>query len=100
MTYRTSWRAFALFLALALVAVACGGDDGRSGITTIATTAATQAPSDASGPTGEASGPGASASGAFGLDPVDPLSVSGDIAVAGSSTVFPVGGGDGSPVRG
>ena len=113
---RTSWRAFALLLALALLAVACGGDDGGGGVTTIATTAATQAPSDASGPSdeaamdddgdmdeggtaateaqaaagGEGSAPGSSGSGAFGLDPVDPLSVSGDVAVAGSSTAFPL----------
>ena len=115
MTCRTSWRAFTLLLALALVAVACGGDAEESGITTIATTAATQAPSDASGASdgavpdggeateesgaattgaeatgGEASAPGTSGSSAFGLDPVDPLSVSGDVAVAGSSTVFPL----------
>ena len=113
MTWRTSWRASALLAAVALVAVACGGGDERAGITTIATTAATQAPSDASGDDatdggdymeesgsatavaratagGEASSPGTSGPGAFGLDPVDPLSVSGDIAVAGSSTVFPL----------
>ena len=115
MTYRTSWRAFALLLALALLAVACGGDDGGGGVTTIATTAATEAPSDTSGPSdeaamdddgdmdeggaateaqatagGEVSAPGTPGSGAFGLDPVDPLSVSGDVAVAGSSTVFPL----------
>ena len=113
MTYRKSWRAFALLLAVALVAVACGDGDDGADITTIATTAATQAPSDASEETamddggeteesgtgtagaqatdaGEASAPGASGSGAYGLDPVDPLSVSGDVAVAGSSTVFPL----------
>ncbi len=112
MTHRMSWRAFPLLLALALVAVACGGDGDGADITTIATTAATQTPSDATdeaamddGETaesgtatteaqatdaGEASAPGTSGSGAFGLDPVDPLSVSGDVAVAGSSTVFPL----------
>lgn len=112
MTYRRSRRAFALLLAMALVAAACGGDDGGQ-VTTIATTAATQAAvtdeptvtedtamadetgegtaatqeADTAGPEGPMSTSGA---GAFGLDPVDPLSVSGDIAVAGSSTVFPL----------
>ncbi len=81
------WCALVLLAALALAAVACGGDDRRGQVTTIATTAATQAPAasaDSEGPMAS-SGPAA-----FGLDPVDPLSVSGDIAVAGSSTVFPL----------
>ena len=91
MAYRRSWRAFALLAALALVAVACGGDDDRGGVTTIATTAATRAESDtAPASDGEAVAPATTGSGAFGLDPVDPLAVSGDIAVAGSSTVFPL----------
>ena len=113
MTYRMSWRASALLLALALVALACGGDDDGAVITTIATTAATQTPSDVSDEAAmddegemeergtataeaqandadEASAPGMSGSGAFGLDPVDPLALSGDVAVAGSSTVFPL----------
>lgn len=80
-------RALVLLAALALVAVACGGDDRRGQVTTIVTTAATQAPAasaDSEGPMAS-SGPDT-----FGLDPVDPLSVSGDIAVAGSSTVFPL----------
>lgn len=80
-------RALVLLAALALAAVACGGDDRRGQVTTIATTVATQAPAasaDSEGPM-VSSGPDT-----FGLDPVDPLSVSGDIAVAGSSTVFPL----------
>ena len=108
MTHCRRWRVFALLLAMALVAAACGGDDDRGQVTTIATTAATQAAdtaepaatedtdmmeeagdgtatSDEAGGSMSTSGPGA-----FGLDAVDPLSVSGDIAVAGSSTVFPL----------
>ncbi|MCY4368148.1 MAG: PstS family phosphate ABC transporter substrate-binding protein [bacterium] len=108
MTHCRSWRVFALLLAMALVAAACGGDDDRGQVTTIATTAATQA-ADTAEPAAtedtdmmEEAGDGtattdvaggsmsASGAGAFGLDAVDPLSVSGDIAVAGSSTVFPL----------
>ena len=114
MTYGRICRALTLLAALALVTVACGGD-GASEVTTIATTAPTQAPAEESSGAatetaevsqaegsdtgtdgepatggGEAAGPGMSGSGAFGLDPVDPLSVSGEIAVAGSSTVFPL----------
>ena len=108
MTYRRSWRVFALLLAMALVAAACGGDGDGGQVTTIATTAATQAavtdepaatgdtdmmeePADETATTDEPEGPmSTSGPGAFGLDPVDPLSVSGDVAVAGSSTVFPL----------
>ncbi|MDE0288328.1 MAG: PstS family phosphate ABC transporter substrate-binding protein [bacterium] len=113
MTDRMSRRVSLLLLALALVAVACGGDGDGAGITTIATTGATQAPSDVpdeiamddegemqergtataeaqATDAGEASASGTYGSVAFGLDPVDPLSVSGDVAVAGSSTVFPL----------
>ncbi len=81
------WRALVVLAALALIAVACGGGDGSRQVTTIATTAATQAPAASA----DSEGPMASSgSDTFGLDPVDPLSVSGDIAVAGSSTVFPL----------
>ena len=108
MRYRRSWRVFALLLAMALVAAACGGDGDGGQVTTIATTAATQAavtdepaatgdtymmeePADETATTDEPEGPmSTSGPGAFGLDPVDPLSVSGDVAVAGSSTVFPL----------
>ena len=86
MAYRRICRALTLLAALALVTAACGGG-AASEVTTIATTAPTQAPAAGGG---EAAGPGASGSGALGLDPVDPLAVSGDIAVAGSSTVFPL----------
>ena len=108
MTYRRSWGVFTLLPAMALVAAACGGDGDGGQVTTIATTAATQAavtdepaatgdtdmmeePADETATTDEPEGPmSTSGPGAFGLDPVDPLSVSGDVAVAGSSTVFPL----------
>ena len=84
MAYRRGWRAFAFLAALSLVAVACGGDDDGGGVTTIATTAATRAEADiAPASDGEAVASTTTGSGAFGLDPVDPLAVSGDIAVAG-----------------
>ena len=83
MTYRRTWRALALPAALAVCAVACGGDEAGE-VTTIATTVASAA---AEATAAAAPDPG---DGAFGLDPVDPLSVSGDVAVAGSSTVFPL----------
>ena len=101
MTHRRTWRAFALLPALALVAVACGGD-GDGGVTTIATTAPSAESSSDTAPPDP--GPDSTESAAAEamveeagstdqppiLDPVDPLSVSGDIAVAGSSTVFPL----------
>ena len=99
MTYLGFGRAFALLLALAMVAVACGGDGGSGEVTTIATTAATRAtaadepaaPGEDTAPADQPEGSmSTSGSGAFGLEPVDPLAVSGDIAVAGSSTVFPL----------
>ena len=110
MTNRRTWRAFALLAALALVAVACGGEESGE-VTTIATTtpqaeapsgeaaattmAADSQPSETGGAEetssrGEATGSSTSGGGMFGLDPVDPLSVSGAIAIAGSSTVFPL----------
>ena len=106
------WRPLALVAVVALVTAACGGGDDSSRVTTIATTAATQAaslpePSDsdgtattqasssgssdaASGSSGSSSDGGSAMSGSRGLPAVDPLSVSGSIAVAGSSTVFPL----------
>ena len=84
MTRRITCRAFALLAAPALVAVACGGVVSGE-VTTIATTSP-----QAETATGDASGPSSSGAGAFSLDTVDPLSVSGDISVAGSSTVFPL----------
>jgi phosphate transport system substrate-binding protein len=74
-------RVAALVLALALVAAACGDDDTAD--TTAATTGTTAAPTTTAGTTD---------SGAkFGLPEVDPLEVpAGDIAIAGSSTVFPL----------
>ena len=106
------WRPLALVAVVALVTTACGGGDGAGQVTTIATTAATQAasspePSDSDGAaTTQASSSGSSdtassssssssdggsvMSGSRGLPAVDPLSVSGNIAVAGSSTVFPL----------
>ena len=78
-------------LAAALAASACGGGGGGGGVTTIAaappaTTAEAVEPMDEASGATEAS----AESGLFGLAPVDPLSVSGNIAVAGSSTVFPL----------
>lgn len=84
MSTKRHLRVLALLLALALIAVACGGDDEGSSedeTTTSAagdTTTATTAPSDGDMEM------------VTGLDPVDPLSVTGDIAAAGSSTVFPL----------
>ena len=71
-------RALGLLVALTIFATACGGDD-RLKVTTIATTAPTAG-----------SGSGEGRTGSLGLPMSDPLSVSGDIAVAGSSTVFPL----------
>ncbi len=83
MAHRNRWRGSTLVLTLALTAIACGGD-GVGPVTTIATQAMSEASADSYGPMFTA-GPSV-----LGLDPVDPLSVSGDIAVAGSSTVFPL----------
>ena len=82
-------RVCALLGAAALAASACGGGGGGGGVTTIAVTAP---PATAAEPTGEAPGAteASAESGLFGLALVDPLSVSGNIAVAGSSTVFPL----------
>lgn len=102
------WRPLGLLVVVALAAAACGGGDTLSQVTTIATTAATQAassaePSDSgdsgaaattqassSGSSDAADSSSSSSSGSRGLPAVDPLAVSGNIAVAGSSTVFPL----------
>ncbi len=106
MTHRKTRRAraAAFLAAAALAAAACGGGGTGGGVTTIAVTAppaeAEAAPAADSG-SDTASGGGAEAAetaassgasdgGVFGLAPVDPLSASGNIAVAGSSTVFPL----------
>lgn len=81
---RTTGRLFALVLALALVAVACGDDD------TTATTAATTTTAGS----GTTVAPGTTAApgeGRYGLPLVDPLDVEpGEVLIAGSSTVFPL----------
>lgn len=101
MTHRKTRRArtAALLAAAALAASACGGGGTGGGVTTIAVSAP---PAAAAGSSDIASGggtetldtaavsSGAPDGGVFGLAPVDPLSVSGNIAVAGSSTVFPL----------
>ena len=114
------WRPLGLLVVVALVAAACGGGDDSGQVTTIATTAATQAASadtgdsadsdsggtattqapassddssSGSSDTSDTSGAddgGSMMTGSRGLPAVDPLSVSGNIAVAGSSTVFPL----------
>ena len=102
------WRPLGLLVVAALAAAACGGGNTSSQVTTIATTAATQAassaePSDSddsgvaattqassSGSSDAADSSSSSSSGSRGLPAVDPLAVSGNIAVAGSSTVFPL----------
>lgn len=93
MTLTKRVRIPALLIALGLIAAACGGGGG-SQVTTMATTttavaadAATTAEAMADGDPGESAPMG---SGSFGLGAVDPLGVSGDIAVAGSSTMFPL----------
>lgn len=109
------WRPLGLLVVVALAAAACGGGDDAGQVTTIATTAATQAASSAEPSDSDDSGGAASAQasssgssdaadissssssdagsamvGSRGLPAVDPLAVSGNIAVAGSSTVFPL----------
>ena len=113
------WRPLGLLVVVALAAAACGGGDDSGQVTTIATTAATQAgssgdtgddgdsggaattqaasssedSSSGSSDTSDTSGAddgGSVMTGSRGLPAVDPLAVSGNIAVAGSSTVFPL----------
>ena len=83
MTLKKPVRVPALLIATGLIAAACGGDGGTEA-TTMATTAA------ASTTAAVVAAAAVDSAGAFGLDAVDPLSVSGDIAVAGSSTLFPL----------
>ncbi len=95
------WRSLGLLMAVALIAAACGGEDSAGEVTTLATTAATQAASSSSSSSSESSeaddradedmaGSSEDMAEHRGLPMVDPLSVSGNIAVAGSSTVFPL----------
>jgi phosphate transport system substrate-binding protein len=80
---RKTWRFGALLLVLALVAVACGDDDAVTTTTTAATTPTTTVPGETT-TTAVGTGP-------FGLPIVDPLDIpAGDVAIAGSSTVFPL----------
>jgi phosphate transport system substrate-binding protein len=78
-------RVLGLALVLAVVVTACGGDgdegDENAAETTVATGASTQTGVQDTPGTGEM---------VTGLEPVDPLAVTGDIALAGSSTVFPL----------
>ncbi len=78
-------RLLALFVVLALVLAACGGDDESSDTTEAPET--TEAPDDGGGNGGDMGGDGL-----FGLPVIDPLSVddSVDVGMAGSSTVFPL----------
>ena len=85
MTFTKLVRFPALLPALGLMAVACGGDGG-SQVTTMATTAVAAAPAATDADSAEPAG----GFGSLGLEAVDPLAVTGDIAVAGSSTVFPL----------
>ena len=82
MTSKKTVRVPALLIATGLIAAACGGDGGTEA-TTMATTAAAST-------TAAVAAPAVDSAGAFGLEAVDPLAVSGDIAVAGSSTLFPL----------
>ena len=71
-------RALGLLAAVTIFAAACGGDDAAR-VTTIATTTSVAADTPQAD-----SGSGDPVMDSRGLPPVDPLSVSGDIAVAGS----------------
>jgi phosphate transport system substrate-binding protein len=84
---RTFGRIVIFLLALALVAAACGDDDATT-TTAVAgdSTTSTAAPATTAAPTTTM----ADAMGAFGLPVIDPFDVTGDIAIAGSSTVFPL----------
>ncbi len=80
---RKTGRLGALLLVTALVSVACGDDDAAT-TTTSTTVAATTTSAGATTTT-------AAPAGRFGLPLVDPLDVApGDVAIAGSSTVFPL----------
>jgi phosphate transport system substrate-binding protein len=84
---RKAGRHGALLLVLALVAVACGDDDATTTTTAAATTTTAAATTTAAPATTTTEAP----TGPFGLPIVDPLDVpAGDVAIAGSSTVFPL----------
>lgn len=87
---RRAWRGLALLAALAAAVAACGGGEGGGEVTTIAAASSAETTAAAAAEGTDASSAAAAESGMFGLTPVDPLSVSGGIAVAGSSTVFPL----------
>lgn len=74
-------RAVALMLVVGLVAAACGDDDAQP-TTTAAAPGTTEAPATTTTM--------AEAVGEFGFPEIDPFEVTGDIAIAGSSTVFPL----------
>lgn len=74
-------RAVALMLVVGLVATACGDDDAQP-TTTTAAPGTTAAPATTTTM--------AEAMSEFGLPEIDPFEVTGDIAIAGSSTVFPL----------
>ena len=79
-----TWRPLALVAALAIIAAACGGESSGG---------SDAAPAPAPASTGAPLAPQPASTGGqmvLGLDLVDPLAVTGDIAVAGSSTVFPL----------
>ena len=77
---RKTGRLGALLLVTAIVAGACGDDDAVTTTTATGTTATTAATTTTDGSTGP-----------FGLPIIDPLDVpAGDVAIAGSSTVFPL----------
>jgi phosphate transport system substrate-binding protein len=86
------WRFAALLIALTLVVAACGGDDDDdggddTGDTGAPATEMTEEPVDDGDGGGDASGDMS----ALGLPIIDPLDApSGDIGIAGSSTVFPL----------
>jgi phosphate transport system substrate-binding protein len=81
-------RVLALMAVLALVVAACGDGDGGDTSTTAGGPTTTRGSTDTTAPTDTTMAP---AEGMYGLPLIDPLSVSpGDIAMAGSSTVFPL----------
>ena len=88
------WKLLAVLAALALVAAACGGDDDSADDDSGDTTAATTTPSETEAGSGtdedmDDEPPGDMSD--LGLPVIDPLDVpEGDVAIAGSSTVFPL----------
>lgn len=87
-------RAFLLLTALALIVAACSPTTGDDTTTTEGAAATTAAPATTDAPdTTEAPGNGGETMmGMYGLPEIDPLSVDTgvDVAMAGSSTVFPL----------